>query len=166
MDDYIAKPVIYEQLKYVLAQWLPAESSALVLPDMPVEGQQHPALDADPIDAPIFENLRLALASEFETVVGVYLDDAHKRLADMRSAADAGDYRSLNRAAHTLKSASRYLGILPLADLCSTLEIAADHGDLETTGPMVSLIERAFERAESALRQAVEKSPTALELSP
>jgi signal transduction histidine kinase/CheY-like chemotaxis protein/HPt (histidine-containing phosphotransfer) domain-containing protein len=158
MDDYIAKPVIYEQLKYVLAQWLPAESSALVLPDVPVDGQQHPALDADPIDAPIFENLRLSLASEFENVVGVYLDDAHKRLADMQIAAASGDGRSLNRAAHTLKSASRYLGILPLADLCSTLEIAADHGDLETAGPMVPLIGLAFERAEKALRLSVEAS--------
>jgi len=156
MDDYIAKPVIYEQLKYVLAQWLPAESSTLVLPSLPVDGERHPALDADPIDAPIFENLRLALASEFENVVGIYIEDAHKRLADMRAAAAAGDGSCLNRAAHTLKSASRYLGVLPLADLCSTLEIAADHGDLATAGPMVDLIGQAFERAENTLRDSLD----------
>ncbi len=164
MDDYIAKPVIFEQLKYVLSQWLPAESSALVLPDVPVDGQQHPALDADPIDAPIFENLRLSLASEFENVVRIYLDNAHKRLADMQTAAAAGDGRSLNRAAHTMKSASRYLGILPLADLCSTLEIAADHGDLETAVPIVPLIGLAFERAENALHHAVETGSLAFSL--
>jgi two-component system sensor histidine kinase/response regulator len=156
MDDYIAKPVIFEQLKYALSQWLPAESSALVLPNVPVDGQQHPALEADPIDAPIFENLRLALAAEFDNVVSIYLDDAHKRLADMQAAAAAGDGRSLNRAAHTLKSASRYLGILPLADLCSTLEIAADHGDMATAVPLVPVVELAFERAEQAVRHAVE----------
>jgi two-component system, sensor histidine kinase and response regulator len=156
MDDYIAKPVIYEQLKYVLSQWLPADSSALVLPKVPVDGQQHPAQVADPIDAPIFENLRLALASEFENVVNIYLEDAHRRLADIQTAVSAGDSRSLNRAAHTLKSASRYLGVLPLADLCSTVEIAADHGDLATAGPMIPIIEQAFERAEIALGLAIE----------
>ena len=143
MDDYIAKPVIYEQLKYMLAQWLPAESSTLVLPSVPVDGQQHPALDADPIDAPIFENLRLALGAEFGNVVGIYLDDAHKRLTDMQAAITAKDGRALNRAAHTLKSASRYLGILPLADLCSTVEIAAEHGDIATAGPRMHFDKRS-----------------------
>jgi two-component system sensor histidine kinase/response regulator len=155
MDDYIAKPVQIEQLKDTLQQWLPARAEASTPPAArPVPGADHPALTGEPLDGPTYENLRLALGAGFGGTVEIYLNDAHQRVADIATALEAGDMRGLMRAAHTLKSASRYLGVLPLADLCFVLEHAAESGELTTAASVAALIQPAFDRAEAALQSA------------
>ncbi len=152
MDDYIAKPVQIEQLKDTLHQWLPASGPASLPSSIPVAGEDHPALTGEPLDAPTYESLRLALGAGFVGVVEVYLEDGRKRVADIRAALESGDSTGLVRAAHTLKSASRYLGVLPLAELCFVIEHAAESGDTTTAQSVAALIQPAFARAEAALQ--------------
>ena len=135
---------------------MPARAEAAVSAAPPVAGADHPALTGEPLDGPTYENLRLALGSGFDGAVDIYLDDARKRVADIHAAVEAGDTRGLLRAAHTLKSASRYLGVLPLADLCFVLEHAAESGDITTAESVAALVHPAFDRAEAALQAAVD----------
>jgi HPt (histidine-containing phosphotransfer) domain-containing protein len=85
-------------------------------------------------------------------LIELYLADAPQRMAEMERALASDDWKLLERAAHTLKSASANIGALGLSALCKELEMQARSSDHQGCNGLVRLSAESLARAESALR--------------
>jgi CheY-like chemotaxis protein/HPt (histidine-containing phosphotransfer) domain-containing protein len=157
MDDYLAKPFGQAQLQSVLAHWVKCEQtrpSGVLGP-----GFLTPAPDADAhvtaVDMKTFESLRAlqqpGAPDLLERIITLYLDDAPRLCQAMREAVAADDSGALQRAAHTLKSNSRTVGALHLADLCQEMEARARGGLAGEFEPWIGRIENEHARVRAEL---------------
>jgi HPt (histidine-containing phosphotransfer) domain-containing protein len=80
-------------------------------------------------------------------LVDTFLDDAPKRLAELRQ----GDAALAGRAAHTLKSNALTFGAIDLASLCRRLEEAARAGALHGQRDTIGQVEAEWPRVRDAL---------------
>ena len=97
------------------------------------------ALDPDAVRA-LYELLgedREAL----EEVVDAFLDEAPKRLAELRRGVDGDDPALAGRAAHTLKSNGGTFGAVELVSLCRRLEEAARANDLAGSADLLDAVD-------------------------
>jgi HPt (histidine-containing phosphotransfer) domain-containing protein len=97
------------------------------------------ALDPDAVRA-LYELLgedREAL----EEIVDAFLDEAPKRLAELRRGVDQDDSALAGRAAHTLKSNGGTFGAVELVSLCRRLEEAARANDLASGADLLDAVD-------------------------
>ncbi len=138
MDDYVAKPVVGEELDRVLRQWAPLPGSARITtrrrsnPKTPRRDSKRPPAAAGSgdaaIDKTILDRLRSVqrpgdsdLVSE---VIELFLGELPRRVDALRAAAGTGDHDALGRTAHTLKGSAGQVGATILSSLCGALERA------------------------------------------
>lgn len=92
---------------------------------------------------------------------GMYFGDAPMRIDEMRRAAAGAVARDLERAAHTLKSASANLGCYPISELCAQLEKQARDGSTEGAVELVERVQSLYDASKAeALRLYVEVAAT------
>jgi two-component system, sensor histidine kinase and response regulator len=128
MNDYLAKPVKFEEFAAVLARWQ-AGAGELAGSPRPLPDERTPArppgLEAE-VDPAALRRLReLAAATDpalFDKVVAAFLQDAAARLTALRQAVAAGDLAGLRAEAHSLKGAALNVGARAMAGLCLKLE--------------------------------------------
>ena len=84
----------------------------------------------------------------------IFVEEAARRLAALRAAADAHDVPRLEAAAHSLKGAAAALGYEELARRARALETEARAGSLEpgTTGRLVELVHESCAEAQRNAR--------------
>lgn len=133
MDDFLAKPVRMEDLKAKFQKWLTPQAAPLDSQDPkrphgpnPLLSETPAGIVQDPIDRTILDELR-ELGGEDEpdflcTLIDQFLDDLPRHLHNMKQAFQQQDSAALTKAAHTCKGSSRYVGALPLSELCRQLE--------------------------------------------
>ena len=81
-------------------------------------------------------------------IIGLYFDNSSKLISTMKEALAANDPEGLHRAAHSLKSNSRYLGAFPLGDLCQQLEAMSKYeGITAQSERLLTEIEREYAKA-------------------
>ncbi|GHA12049.1 hypothetical protein UN63_02000 [Oceanisphaera arctica] len=135
VDDYLAKPVQLDVLGAMLRKWLPASPPAPAAE--PVTASQSQVM----LDISILHEL----VGEDDAVVTELLAEYRASLqslaTDVMAAYDTGDMNQLGAIAHRLKSSSRSVGALPLAELCASLQRLCNEG--VTTG--LSALIRQFE---------------------
>ncbi len=93
----------------------------------------HADIDARALDADAVRALYELLGEDreaLEEVVDAFLDEAPKRLAELRRGVDGDDFALAGRAAHTLKSNGGTFGAVELVSLCRRLAEAARANDL------------------------------------
>jgi CheY-like chemotaxis protein len=79
--------------------------------------------DASPLDCATLRRLSGAMGDDFmPELIGAFLADSGRLVADLQRAVAEGDAGLLRRSAHTVKSQGASLGALRLADLCRMLE--------------------------------------------
>ncbi len=152
MDDYLAKPVVLEDLRAILLQWAEtSRPSALKLVE-PKTTTPNPPADAKPVlDAAAVERVR-DLAGDgnaaFVTeVYETYLADTVQRIATLRQAAQDRDPKRIRAEAHALKGASLEVGALQLGQLARELEECGAAGIVDDADRAVGRLEQAFDRA-------------------
>ena len=74
-------------------------------------------------------------------LASAFLDEAPKRLAELRLGVETGDAELAGRAAHTLKSNGQTFGAVELASLCRRLEVAARDGKLATNADLIDHVD-------------------------
>lgn len=112
--------------------------------------------DAAAIDMQVIDGLR-ELGGDDEPgllleVVGLFLEDGPRRLVDIERALEQGDLRSLERAAHTLKSSSLNVGATVLAQLCREIELHARKQELAPVRGLCDAGKEHWPSVERALR--------------
>jgi signal transduction histidine kinase/DNA-binding response OmpR family regulator len=154
MDDYVGKPFRLAELSAALTRATGRDRAA--------PRRAAPPQAAAPARAPVFtpeplESLR-ALKSDgwaelVERVLGIYLERAPALVEELRAAARERDATRLNRAAHSLKSASANVGAAGLAEMAAQLEAEARTGAPDWDSQRVEVLAGEFEQAREALER-------------
>ncbi|MBE0546708.1 MAG: response regulator [Rubrivivax sp.] len=127
MDEYMTKPLRLHLLEAALAKWLPRDRGDTIPGTLPGDLNDAPsrAQMAEAVDVTVLQ----ALVGDDPAVVREFLADyrtAVRRMAtELRAAGVAHDMRQIGAIAHKLKSSSRSVGALALADVCAELENAS-----------------------------------------
>lgn len=95
---------------------------------------------------------------EFEReILEDFLSHTARLFESQRAAADAGDVRSLERDAHSLKGASRTLGANQLGQLAQEVEQFARGRDLDRAVASLDHAVREFEGLQDLLRRHIQR---------
>jgi len=86
-------------------------------------------------------------------LIDAFCKDAPKLLDQMRDAIARGDTKTLQRAAHTLKSNAANFGATALADVCQEIEHHAKRCEIERIAPLSETITTEYVKARAALEQ-------------
>jgi CheY-like chemotaxis protein len=147
MNDYVSKPIDPERLAAVICRWTASP------------GPGDPGPRPAPSSAPRAEALPPISVEEALTFLGgdraMFRTVAH-RFKDLRSqdstrfqeALQAGDLEGAQRVAHSMVSAAKIVGALPLAEAAMALEDASLAGD---PAPMA----QAFQAFDARLKEAL-----------
>jgi len=153
MDEYLAKPIHGAQLDAVLQRVVPAPVDAASPP-----GNDDPGAEADPavfdreeVLARFDDDLELLreLATDF-------LELAPQLVRDIRKAVAAGDAKSLERTAHSLKGAAANFGNNRLSARALSLETSGRQRELHGVSTICSDLETDFEQLRSELAKLLE----------
>jgi CheY-like chemotaxis protein/HPt (histidine-containing phosphotransfer) domain-containing protein len=160
MDDYVPKPVKAEELEAVLERWVSKSHVATGQePGKGPDARQNPT--EGPLDLNVFAALR-ELQSEGEgdilgELVELFFADVPPRLVALREAAEAGDARSVEVIAHTLKGSCANMGAIGMEATCAELEGMGRFEDLANVPVRISLLEEEFGRARVAFERELAK---------
>jgi CheY-like chemotaxis protein/HPt (histidine-containing phosphotransfer) domain-containing protein len=164
MDDYLSKPFTLDQLRTILARWLPRRPDSRPAGTPPAASGSTAGGNGDPdgpgSDAVVLDAKRLALiqglqrngaADLLSRMMRVFLDSAAKDVNALRGAVANRDAPALQRAAHSLKSSSGNLGALRMEARCRELETMGRANDLAEAAAALSALESDY----AAVRQAI-----------
>jgi HPt (histidine-containing phosphotransfer) domain-containing protein len=107
------------------------------------------ALDPDAV-----RSLSELLGGDHEALaelVDAFVDEAPRRLAELRQGADQGDAALAGRAAHTLKSNGLTFGAVEFASLCRRLEVAAGANELADSRGLIDRVDGQWTRVREEL---------------
>lgn len=111
---------------------------------------------AEAIDMQVIQGLRdLGGADEpglLLEIIGMFLDDAPARIREIEQGFASGDVQLLERAAHSLKSASANVGAVQLSSVCKRIEEIARARGSNGIAELIPESKRALDRATCALR--------------
>jgi HPt (histidine-containing phosphotransfer) domain-containing protein len=155
MDDFIAKPIRFEDLAGALerrlvgagqsGRILASNSSAPFADDEVVleRGQFDHLCDLQDEDDPAF----------IRDLIDLFLVETPRRINDMGAALKAGDVRALSQIAHTVKGAAANFGARAVQMRCIQIESLARAGKLAEVEAVLS----GLGQEQSRLAQALEK---------
>ena len=150
MDDYLTKPIKFDELRTTVQRWLATPTTAPLRPAV-----QHQPPEPTPLDPAILAELRgLQAAGEPDllcSLIDLFMDEAPSLLAAVRSAIMARDPAALRTAAHALKGCSSNLGATLLAAQCKILEDHGRAGTLAAAPAALTALETEYTRAVTAL---------------
>ncbi|HCY64904.1 MAG TPA: hypothetical protein DHV59_19210 [Oxalobacteraceae bacterium] len=125
MDGYLTKPVQLDVLQKTLEKWMaPAGKTAAV-----AGSSNHDAATSSAVDIGILKALVGDDEDAVHELLTEYLASTRLQAAELRRAACEGDIGLAGSIVHKLKSSSRSVGALALADACAELEEAARADD-------------------------------------
>ncbi len=104
------------------------------------------------IEKEVFNYLREALGEEdFAEVISVYLEDTANTINEMPRACASADGKTLERQAHSTKSASANVGAMILSGMAKELEAQLRAGELAGAQERIVAIQAEFERVRREL---------------
>jgi len=136
----------------------PAHAGGTAAPE-PTPIPQPAQSPAPQLDRKALDNIRSlqrpGAPSLLAKIVTLYIEDAPRLLASMQTAATAGANAELQRAVHTLKSASANVGAAGIAQLCKALEADVRAGPAGDTAARIERIEAEFRAVVPALQSEI-----------
>ena len=93
-----------------------------------------------------------------EELIGLFLEDAPGQMAALGEAVKAGNARSVERIAHTLKGSSGNMGATRMAAICSELEDIGVSGDFSKAPDLLKRLKVESEHVREALSVEVVRS--------
>lgn len=152
MDDYIAKPVVVDDIERVLKRFCSAagaaESTAEESPPREQASNGH-WINREALMARVDGDAEFACE-----LLDLYTTDLEARIQRMDVAVKSSDWSALQAEAHALKGSSANMGVARLEQDCANLERSARERDLPVLDRVMTHLRR---NAESFLRQAPEE---------
>lgn len=157
MDDFLSKPLDMNKLKDALRKWVPAYNPV----KLKQETAPSPSVAKEPASiSNVASDIEVSSAIDPKALTSVFGDDEEtfreiledfiepsaNNVIEIQQAFDAHSCEGVAKAAHKLKSSSRAVGAMELADLCLNLETAGKADDWE-------VIEREVPRLELAMNE-------------
>ncbi|MBV9959862.1 MAG: response regulator, partial [Acidobacteria bacterium] len=154
MDDYLTKPLHREELRAILARWLPADGRQRAA-SFSFASASATNTDAS-LDPEALANLRQLGGPDqsfLRGLIEIFLHESTERLVRLRAAAARGDAQAVQHIAHTQRGACLNFGARRMALICEELERAEAAASIEHEAALVRL-EDEFARVRSALEAA------------
>jgi signal transduction histidine kinase/CheY-like chemotaxis protein/HPt (histidine-containing phosphotransfer) domain-containing protein len=149
MDDYVPKPIGPEQLEAVLRRWIPE------VPPAPPESHRPPGWVAraeGPIDWDVLAELLAMTKPEFlQDLLGIFLRDSRRMVADLRAAHERGDREAWRQVAHKLRGSCATIGARPMMRLTADMEDLSDEEAYPRGGVLLGRLEDEFRAVREAL---------------
>jgi len=147
LDDCLEKPVMLDQLKRVLEQWLDQSDSAQV---STASGAVDPAghkEEANPIDLEMLaEILGTDDRSELDEILQLFAEHFPPLLETLQACFETQDRLSLQDAAHAGKSAAASAAATSLRSLLENLEKSAADGEWSSLSAMMEAVDEEFQK--------------------
>jgi HPt (histidine-containing phosphotransfer) domain-containing protein len=121
--------------------------SAIAAPARPGAPVSFPVLDHSMLD-----ELQEIAGDETARIIGLFLEDAPRLIAQLESAASQPDLDAMRDAAHTLKSSSANVGAMALSTAAKRVELGARAMKLDRPAVAVALVIAEYARARMALQ--------------
>ena len=153
MDDYIGKPIRFDEFQEVLLRWINSKETKKV-------SEARGEAIEDAIDMSVLDSFR-ELQDEGEPdliaeLVGLYINDTETRLAEMQTALKKKDTPALEKVTHSIKGSSGNLGIRRIAKICTALEKNLKKDRWDKVEAQVSELESEFLRVRQVLESEVQ----------
>jgi signal transduction histidine kinase/CheY-like chemotaxis protein/HPt (histidine-containing phosphotransfer) domain-containing protein len=155
MEDFVQKPVGFEELRAALARCGGQKPGAFATPEPAVI-----PLDSSPVDPTYLAKLRRLGVPLVREIVTHFSTETPQRLERMRQALLHSDGKALVFVAHSLKGSSAQIGAVRIASLSAEVEEKGTTDDLADAAVRAGLdnllaeIERELERTMPLLEQA------------
>lgn len=182
MDDYLTKPFTQEQMKTLLARWLPEAAVVVTTAHPPVEGPHgrvkketkassiavapsagsgHSEPRCDHVDHRAWDQIltiqRPGQPDVLARLLELFLKDAGEQADTIRRAVANRDANLLFQTAHSLKSKSGALGALALSTICKSLEQCGRGKKLSDAPALVTQLEQEFEAVCAVFQEELSK---------
>ncbi len=106
-----------------------------------------------PVDEAVLRELEEATGADFVAeLVATFLEEAPAMIADLSTAAGAGDGEAFRRAAHSLKSNASTFGATTLSDQARALELGGLPEDADARDDAISAVKAGYDLAAAHLR--------------
>ena len=152
MNDYIAKPIVPDDLARALARvggTVPDEAAD----EAPSIQDRLSASDAV-IDDGVLGELEEQMGREIvASLVGDFAENAQNLLAEIGRARIAGDGIAWTRAAHSLKSSAANMGLARTFEAARKIEHAGEMGDFVTAAPVSDTLPGLVDEGVAALKK-------------
>jgi len=159
MDDYLSKPFSMNDLRSVLAKWLPTVTGADTH-DVSANDETSSADDQESdvaIHTRALEMIGLLDPAQGKDlanrVIGVYEDNSIELINTLSEALNDGDADRVRTAAHALKSSSGNVGATRLVTMCRAIEMAARDKELNGLIERLTAVKREHAQVLGDLRK-------------
>ncbi|HBL31899.1 MAG TPA: hypothetical protein DD490_34185 [Acidobacteria bacterium] len=165
MDDYLSKPVLFEELRAVLRCGRPGPEVDPPVPSEHAEKPEPAALDPRFLDQ--LRKLQQASGKPLvEPLVERFLGESRRRLADLRESLSHRDAAAFTFTAHSLRGSGGQIGARRLAAVCEELEQRGRAAEWEGTAERVEQLAVELDRVEPALRALLAGAFAGKEVTP
>ena len=152
-DEYVTKPIRAEDL-FSAIERVTSGKHPRAAPDLPPSHGGAPVLDMEAALKRLEGDREL-----FEEVARLFLDECPRILAEIRAASENGDFRLLERSAHTLKGSSANIGARAVSEAAARLEQQAHSGDAAGAKRQIQKAEEEVRRLLPNLESLTQKVP-------
>ncbi len=134
MDDFCPKPIELKDITAKLHKWLPEDKIIPVSAEQASADEKEKAYLQPEVNIPGLDTKtaidRLGSADLFMTVLKEYFGAIDKKHEVIKKHFDSGSIHDYTVEVHSLKSTSRQIGAMELADLAAELEQAGNEGNI------------------------------------
>ena len=118
---------------------------------MNVEDEGVPVLDPAMLEA-VVEMIGVDEPSAIVDLIDTYTEDSAQQIKVMSASFSSGDWKTLHRLAHSMKSSSATFGAMRMSALCAQLESSAKYNcDAGGCGELIEQVEDEYTRVAAAL---------------
>ncbi|MCX4028898.1 Hpt domain-containing protein [Endozoicomonas sp. SM1973] len=107
------------------------------------------------VDLDAILELKAVMEDEFAMLVETFMRDSSMRIEGMASAIAESDAYRLRELAHSMKGSCFNMGIMPLGNMCLTLEEKGKKGDIRGTETVLADIEQEYKLVEGFLKSTI-----------
>lgn len=111
------------------------------------------------LDQEVLDNLRALQRPGkriFEKIIGIYLNDSPKAIAELENALEVGDAKQIAYLAHRLRSGSANLGATNLVSYLRELEAVGRTDSWKSAASLIAQVKDEYTRVDTALRQELQ----------
>jgi CheY-like chemotaxis protein len=137
MDDYLRKPVQYQEMRAVLEKWgriYHSNTSIRELPSLDGRTMAHSSISL--LDLKRVEEIKILAGTRFlPKIIQPFLSQSTELVDNITLLTQQGDAEALGKVVHQLKGSSASLGATYLANLCKQIELKSrqrDWSDIQT----------------------------------